>query len=62
MELSNAIYLSGFTHKTVELPVKAADMERLLNRLIRQRSTGRGGNLRRKADAQLRRLLGKFPA
>ena len=62
LELSNAIYLSGFTHKTVELPVKAADMERLLNRLIRQRSTGRGGNLRRKADAQLRRLLGKFPA
>jgi len=61
LELSNAIYLSGYRGKPVDLPVDAAAMERLITHLIRTRSTGRGGNLRRQADAEMKRLLGKRP-
>ena len=62
LELSNAMYLAGYGGRPVELPVDAARMERLMSRLVRTRSTGRGGNFRAKANAQLKRLLGKFPA
>ena len=62
LELSNAIYLSGYMHTPVELPVRAADMERLLTRLARSRGTGKGGNLRKAANRQLKKLLGKLPA
>ena len=61
LELSNAIYLSGFKHKAVELPVDAAEMERLISKLVRTRSAGRGGDLRKKGAAQLKKLLGKPP-
>ena len=61
LELSNAIYLSGFTGKPVTLPVDAAAMERLIARLVRTHSTGRGGNLRTKANRELKKLLGKLP-
>ena len=62
LELSNAIYISGYLNKPVELPVDAAEMERLLGRLVRTRGTGKGGNLRRRGNAELKRLLGKYPA
>ncbi len=61
LELSNAIYLSGFQGRPVELPVDAAEIDRLIGRLIRRKSTGRGGNARARAKRQLRKLLGRFP-
>jgi predicted dehydrogenase len=57
LEISNAVYLSAFEHRPVDVPVDAARVERLLNRLQRQRSTGRGGDQRRKANAALRKVL-----
>jgi len=57
LELSNAMYLAGFGHKTVELPVDAAAVDRLLARLERERSTGKGGGLRKLAERDLRKLL-----
>jgi len=57
LELSNAMYLAGFTGRTVRLPVDADEMERLIDKLIRRRSTGKGGNLRSAANKELRRLL-----
>ena len=56
LELSNAIYVAGFRNKVVDLPVDANEIEKLVARLERERSTGRGGGLRRKAQAQLRKL------
>ena len=61
LELSNAIYLSGYRGRAVDLPLKAREMERLIAELIRTRSTGRGGNLRRKSEAEMRKLFGKLP-
>jgi len=57
LELSNAMYLAGFGGKTVDLPVNADEIERLIARLERQRSTGKGANIRARANADLRRLL-----
>jgi predicted dehydrogenase len=57
LELSNALYLSAFTNRPVDLPVSAASMDRLLAKLIRERSSGAGGGLRRKARRALNRLL-----
>ncbi|MDY7009807.1 MAG: Gfo/Idh/MocA family oxidoreductase [Planctomycetota bacterium] len=62
LELSNAIYISGYKGKPVDLPVSAAEMERLLNMLSRKYGRGKNSNLRKKANAQLKKLLGKFPA
>ncbi|MFW6133115.1 MAG: Gfo/Idh/MocA family protein [Planctomycetota bacterium] len=57
LELSNAAYLSGFTGgEPVDVPVDAAKMDRLLAKLERERSTGKGGGLRRKYHRQFRRL------
>ncbi len=61
LEISNAIYISGFRDKTVDLPVSAAEMERLLNSLSRKHGKGKSPNMRKKANAQLKKLLGKFP-
>jgi len=61
LELSNAIYLSGYRGKTVDLPLKARDMERLISELIRTRSKGRGGNLRKKSEADMKKLFGELP-
>ena len=58
LELSNAIYISGFKNKPVDLPVDAAEMERLLAALARKHGTGKSENLRRRANAQLKKLLG----
>ena len=39
LELSNAMYLSGFNHsKLVELPIDAKAIDRLIARLIRERT------------------------
>jgi len=62
LEISNAIYIAGYKNKAVDFPVAAAEMEGLLGKLIRERGTGRSGNLRKKAAAELKKLLGKFPA
>ena len=59
LELSNAMYVSGFTGKPVDLPVDAAEVERLLARLEKDRSTGKGREMRTKAHAALRKLLRK---
>jgi len=57
LELSNAMYLAGFGNKPVELPVDAAAVDRLLARLERERSTGKGGGLRKRAQREMRKLL-----
>ncbi|MCY2928112.1 MAG: Gfo/Idh/MocA family oxidoreductase [Planctomycetota bacterium] len=57
LELSNAMYLAGHTGKTVELPVEAAAVERMIDRLERERSTGRGGGMRGKANREFRKLM-----
>jgi predicted dehydrogenase len=59
LELSNAMYIAGFKGKTVELPVDAAEIDRLVARLERERSTGRGGGLRKAADREFKRLMRK---
>jgi len=59
LEISNAAYLSGYNKgKSVSLPVNAKEMELLLDRLIRRRSTGRGGAMRKAAAKDMRRILG----
>ena len=57
LELSNAMYLSAYTGQAVQLPVDAAKIDRLLARLEKERSTGKGNQQRRKAAAALRKLL-----
>jgi len=59
VELSNAIYLAGFENRAVELPVDAGQIARLIARLERQRSTGRGGAMRKAADREFRKLMKK---
>ena len=56
LELSNAMYIAGFKNKTVELPVDDGEIERLIAKLERERSTGRGGGLRKLADREYRKL------
>ncbi len=58
LELSNAMYISAFSNKAVTLPVDAREVDKLLNRLEKQRSTGKGNRQRAKADTALRKLLG----
>jgi len=58
LELSNAMYISAFANKAVSLPIDAGEVEKLLDRLEKQRSTGKGNRQRAKADAALRKLLG----
>ena len=59
LEISNAVYVAGFKHKTADLPVDAAEIDRLLARMEREHSTGRGGGLRAKAARAMARLLAK---
>ena len=62
LELSNAVYISGYRGKAVELPVKAAEMERLLADLAKKHDTGKSPNYRTAAAGKLKKLLGKLPA
>ncbi len=58
LELSNAAYLSGFNNSmSVELPVDGARMDRLLARLEREHSTGKGNNMRTKYEREFRKLM-----
>ncbi|MGC9454576.1 MAG: Gfo/Idh/MocA family protein [Phycisphaerae bacterium] len=57
LELSNALYLSAYRNRPVDMPVSPAAMDRLLAELERKRSDGSGGGLRRKARRALNRLL-----
>jgi predicted dehydrogenase len=57
LEMSNAMYLSGFIGRSVELPVDAAKMEHLLAKLERERSTGRGQGQRQAALRELKKLV-----
>jgi len=57
LELSNAMYVSGFRNKPVDLPVDAREIERLLARLEKDRSSGKGHGQRSKADKALKKLL-----
>ena len=57
LEISNAAYLSAFKGKRVDLPVNAAEMDRLIAKLASERSKGKGGNHRALAERELRRLL-----
>lgn len=59
LELTNAMYLSGFTNRTVELPVDAGKVDRLIAKLERERSTGRGQNQRQQANKAFQKLLRK---
>ena len=59
IEIANAAYLSGYTGKAVDLPVNAGAVERLFDRLERERSTGRGGGMRKAAWREMRKLTRK---
>ena len=57
LEISNAVYLSAHNRKSIDLPVDAGQMDRLLASLERRLSTGKGGGLRAKATRDLKNLL-----
>ncbi len=58
LEISNAAYLSGFNGSIpVELPADSKKMEALIGRLIRERSTGKGGGLRTQAAKKMKKIL-----
>ncbi len=56
LELSNAVYIAGFKNKVVELPVSGKEIEKLIAKLEKSRSTGKGGNLRKRAEKHLKKL------
>jgi predicted dehydrogenase len=57
LELSNAMHLSGYGEKIVTLPVDGAEMDRFLAKMERERSIGKGGGLRLKAKATLKKVM-----
>jgi predicted dehydrogenase len=57
LELSNAMHIAGYKEKVVTLPVDGAEMDRLLAKLERERSIGKGGGIRKKAKACLNKLM-----
>ena len=57
LEMSNAMYLSGHGRKTVRLPVSAEAIDRLIAKLERERSTGKGQRQRQKSLRAFRRLF-----
>ncbi len=59
LELTNAMYLSAFGRKTIDLPVDAAAIERLIGRLEREKSSGRGQGQRQASLKALRKLTKK---
>ncbi len=61
LEISNAIYISGYRNRPVDFPVDGAVMDRLLQHRIRSHRKRRRGNLRKKAGADLRKLFGRRP-
>ncbi len=57
LEISNAIYISGFKGKPATLPVDAKEIDGLIGKLARERSSGKGGNLRGKSAAAMKKLV-----
>ena len=59
LELTNGMYIAGHKDKTVELPVDAGEIDRLIAKLEAERSTGKGMGFRKKSRAELRGLMKK---
>lgn len=58
LEMSNAMYLSGYGgNKPVDLPVDAQKIARLVVKMERDRSTGRGHGQRQKSERALKKLM-----
>ena len=57
LELSNAMYLAGYKDKPVALPVDDREIDRLIVKLEKSRSSGKGEGIRSKATRDLRKLL-----
>ena len=57
LELSNAMYLAGYKERGVSLPVDDREIDRLVVKLEKARSTGKGQGIRSKATRDLRKLL-----
>jgi predicted dehydrogenase len=58
LELTNAVYISGYKNKPVDLPVDAAEMDALLAKLERERSK-KQTNLRAASYKAMKKLMGK---
>ncbi len=57
LELTNGMYVAGYKNKTVTLPLDKREVERLVAKLIKERSTGKGGDMRSRAMRDYRRLV-----
>lgn len=57
LELSNAMYIAGHKDKSVTLPVDGKEIEALIVKLEKARSTGKGQGLRKSADKEYARLM-----
>ena len=57
LTVCNAIYLAGFTGKTVSLPLDDEAMERLVSKLAKTRGKPGCENLRRPAMRDLKKLM-----
>ncbi|NLW50011.1 MAG: Gfo/Idh/MocA family oxidoreductase [Candidatus Brocadiaceae bacterium] len=58
VELANAAYVSAFKGRTVQLPVDAEEVERVLAKLEKERSRDGGVSQRAEARKALRKLVG----
>jgi len=59
LELSNAMYIAGFKDKPVRLPVDGREIEALILKLEKERSSGKGQGVRKAADRQYAKLMMK---
>ncbi len=57
LEISNAAYIAGFKDKICPVPVDAAEMDRLVRQLEKERSTGKGGGMRAEAERDFKKLM-----
>jgi len=57
LELSNAMYIAGFKGKPVSLPVDGKEIEALIRKLEKDRSSGKGQAVRKAADKEYAKLM-----
>ncbi len=57
VELSNAMYVAGFKDKPVRLPVDGKEIEALIRKLEKDRSSGKGQGVRKAADKEYAKLM-----
>jgi hypothetical protein len=57
LELSNAMYIAGFKGKPVSLPVGGKEIEALILKLEKDRSSGKGQAVRKAADKEYAKLM-----